>query len=108
MTMIIIIKKLKNILKTFNGSLIFDFFTKWILPKYKLILSDDSTSKLGEDFWWKIIDYALANNKECGIYSTKIAMEFFNVKQFEQILKRKDFLNAWKLLGNQKRIYIKE
>lgn len=85
----------------------FAFFTKWLLPNYKMIISDNTTGKLGENFWWKMIEYCLTNNKECGIY----ILDNKSIKQKEEViplLNKKAFNDAWDKLGSIKRIYIKE
>ena len=87
--------------------IVYSFFTIWLLPKYKIIISDDAMSKLGENFWWKIIEYGLTNNKECGKYiDPKSLIE--QIKGFIPLTNKKDFLDAWKHNRFAKRIYIKE
>lgn len=93
--------------KTYATGLIFEFFTKWLLPKYKLIISDNLTSKLGENFWFKIIEYALTNNKNCGIY-TEYDITSNNKSNFKQLFKKENFLKAWKKHASKQRIYISE
>ena len=83
-----------------NKGLIFEFFTKWLLPEYKIIISSNSTTISGSKFWIKIIEYGLTNNKECGI---------FKEKKFIQLYKIEDFSQAWDLQnGEHIRIYIIE
>lgn len=93
--------------KSFKGSLIFNFFTKWLLPKYKLIISDNGTTDLGEKFWLKIISYGLENNKECGIFKDADFIKL-NEQQFTRLYKIEDFSVAWKKAASFQRIYIKE
>ena len=93
--------------QTFGKEIIFNFVIKWLLPKYKVIISDNTTSLLGERFWKKIAEYALANNKECGIYIDSILVSD-KEKQFQRLLKIKAFEMAWNQQGIHKRIYIKE
>lgn len=93
---------------SFGGKgLIYNFFIKWLLPHYKLIISDISTSPLGELFWKKIIQYGLNNNKECGIY----IMPEPNLKReelFKQMHNIGEVETAWSEQGFIKRLYIKE
>ena len=94
--------------KTFAGSLIFDFFTKWLLPKFKLIISDKGTTDLGEKLWIKIAKYGLTHNKECGIFKVNAEQD---EEQFIRLYKIEDFSNAWEELEEDpifQRIYIKE
>ena len=95
--------------KIFARGLIFNFFTKWLLPKYKIIISDEGTTNLGENFWLKLIKYGLSNNKECGIYRIN---EKQGQEQFIRLYKIEDFSDAWKDTwkdeAQHKRIYIKE
>jgi hypothetical protein len=93
--------------KSEGTGLIYNFFISWLLPKYKTIISDNITSKLGKDFWVKIIKYGLANNKECGKYiNPKSHIEL--ITGFIPMTKMKDFLDTWKYNAYEKRIYIKE
>jgi hypothetical protein len=113
----LIIKKIDNIEYYFTNGLwnhksegtgiVYNFFINWLLPKYKTIISDNSTSKLGENFWWKIIEYGLANNKECGKYIDPESL-IEPIKGFMPLTKKKEFLDAWKHNICEKRIYIKE
>lgn len=103
---IVLTKGLWNDMTSGSG-VIFAFFTIWLLQKYKIIISDNITSKLGENFWWKMIEYCLHNNKECGIYILADSL----TKQKEEIIplsNKKSFTDAWDKLGSIKRIYIKE
>jgi len=87
-----------KLFETSNG-LIRYFFLNWLLPKYRLIISDSITTNPGELFWKKIIDYGLSNNKEVGIY-------YEETNKFEPLNKIEDFEQAWNK-GLFKRIYIK-
>ena len=81
-----------------NKGLIFEFFTKWLLPNYKTVISSNSTTKHGTNFWYKIIGYGLLNNKDCGI---------FKENKFVQLHKIEDFDSAWDFYtGKDQRIYI--
>lgn len=87
--------------------LIYNFFIKWLLPHYKLVISDDSTTPKGEMFWKKIIQYGLSNNKECGVYI--LAEPNLNrPEQFTKMNTLEEFESAWSERGFTKRIYIKE
>jgi len=86
---------------------IYKFFTTWLLPNHKLIISDNRMTTLGEKFWLKIIEYGLTNNKECGIFITTEP----HINKKEEIIPLtniKDFGSAWDELGCIKHIYIKE
>ena len=87
--------------------LIFSFFTKWLLPKYKMIISDNLTTTLGEGFWLKIAKYGLANSKECGIYIDPKILKSNN-PSFKSLIKIEDFSKAWEKPATMQRIYIKE
>ena len=93
--------------QTWATGLIFAFFTKWLLPKFKLIISDNITTKLGENFWWKVIEYGLANNKECGIFADPSVIND-KTKCFRRFYKKEDFEKAWEYPARLQRIYIKE
>ena len=93
--------------QTFKSSVIFNFFIKWLLPEYKIIISDNETTELGKKFWIKIIEYGLANNKECGIFNTD-NNKSKDTKQFTRLYKMEDFLDAWKDEPWLKQIYIIE
>ena len=90
-----------------HSNIISSFLIKWLLPEYKIIISDNSTSDLGERFWLKIAKYGLENNKECGIFILE-NLRNNKEKQFEQLYKIEDFSKAWNSLGFKYRIYIKE
>jgi hypothetical protein len=94
--------------KTFNSKgFIFNFFTKWLLPKYKLIISDKGTTDLGERFWLKIANFGLVNNKDCGIFKHGNICKL-GENQFIRLYNIEDFQDAWKNGGLLKRVYIKE
>ena len=93
--------------QTSGSGIAFAFFTKWLLPKYKIIISDDATGKLGENFWWKIIEYGLTNNKKCGIFIMADA-NTQRPESIKQLSNKKAFNDAWDKLGSIKRIYIFE
>jgi len=94
--------------KSATSGLIFNFFTKWLLPKYKTIISDNKTSELGERFWLKIAKYGLANNKKCGIFREKEAIKS-NIEQFKRLYKIDNFSLAWEDKDRiLQRIYISE
>ena len=87
--------------------LVYNFFIKWLIPHYKLVISDKSTTNLGELFWKKIIQYGLSNNKECGIY-IQSEVNLKRPEQFEKLDKIEDFEKAWTDRGAAKRLYIKD
>jgi hypothetical protein len=89
-----------------STNLIFNFFTKWLLPKYKLIISDNGTTDLGERFWKEIIEFGLANSKECGIFEDNDIPKQ-SKEQFTRLYKIENFSNAWEEFPTYKRIYIK-
>jgi hypothetical protein len=92
---------------TSGSGVIFAFMTKWLLPKYKLIISDNYTGKLGENFWWKIIEYGLTNNKNCGIYILADPLSGRS-EYVKRLYKKLHFEDAWNKSGGSKRIYISE
>jgi hypothetical protein len=49
--------------------LIREMFFKYFLPKYKIILSDDTVTQNGKIFFNKLLTECLTLNKECGIYN---------------------------------------
>ena len=77
------------------------------MPKYKTIISDNLTTKLGKGFWLKVIEYGLSNNKECGIFTESKSLKNFK-SIFVKLNIKKDFEDAWKNDGGAKRLYIKE
>lgn len=86
---------------------IYKFFIQWLLPKYKTLISDNITSKLGKNFWIKIIEYGLSNDKECGIFiDPKSPIE--KVAGFIRLNKKEEFLDSFKHNMQEKRIFIKE
>jgi len=93
--------------KSEGQGVVYNFFVNWLLPKYKIIISDNIAAKLGKNFWIKIIEYGLANNKDCGKYIDPKS-EIEDITGFIQLSKMKDFLDTWKYNMREKRIYIKE
>jgi hypothetical protein len=112
----LIIKKIDNKEYYFTNGLwnhesegtgvIYNFFINWLLPKYKTVISDNVTSKLGKNFWVKIIEYGLTNNKECGKYVDPES-RIEDITGFIPLIRMKDFLDTWKHNMREKRIYIK-
>jgi hypothetical protein len=92
--------------KTYASGLIFAFLIESLLPKYGTIISDNLTTKLGKDFWLKIVAHCLANNKECGIFTEPKTLKDFR-PIFTKLSNEKDFQDAWKNNGGTKRLYIK-
>jgi hypothetical protein len=80
---------------------VFEFLIKWLLPKYKLIISDNLTTNLGEGFWKKVVKFGLGNGYEVGIYHERTDT-FESVQSLESIEK------AWEVAATVSRIYIKE
>jgi len=78
------------------------FLTNYLLPKYKLLISDNLMTQKGADFWKKIIQYGFDKNYEVGIY-------YFDENKFEKILDFHNIESLWQGKDSQnKRIYIKE
>lgn len=89
-----------------NGKgLVYNFFINWLIPHYELLISDKTTTPLGEAFWKKIIEYGLKHNKECGIF-TEAETNLQQPEQFQKLDKIEDFEKAWTENGFAKRIYI--